>query len=125
MLVRALQDCEEFVAGDSTLLRELLHPDKQPLTLRYSLAHATLPAGQTSDPHSLKTSEVYYILSGQGEMHIDDETQRVGSGDAVYIPPGAKQYIYSCGEGPLVFLAIVDPAWQVADETVYLEGESN
>ncbi len=123
MLVRALQDCEEFVAGDSTLLRELLHPDKQPLALRYSLAHATLPVGHTSDPHSLKTSEVYYILAGQGEMHINDETQRVGPGDTVYIPPDARQYIHSCGDEPLVFLAIVDPAWQVADETVYLESD--
>ncbi|MEL6471269.1 MAG: cupin domain-containing protein [Cyanobacteria bacterium J06623_4] len=119
MFVRALNDCEEFVAGDSTLLRELLHPDKHPLDLRYSLAHATLPVGETSDPHSLKTSEVYYILAGEGTMHIDDETQQVGPGDAVYIPPNAKQYIHSCGTEPLVFLAIVDPAWQVEDETVY------
>lgn len=119
MLVRQLNDCEEFVAGDSTLLRELLHPDKQPLNLRYSLAHATLPVGATSDPHSLTTSEVYYILAGSGEMHIDDESQRVGPGDAVYIPPNARQYVHSCGEEPLVFLAIVDPAWRVEDETVY------
>ncbi|MGB3295280.1 MAG: cupin domain-containing protein [Phormidesmis sp.] len=119
MLVRQLNDCEEFVAGDSTLLRELLHPDKQPLDLRYSLAHAQLPVGQTSDPHSLTTSEVYYILAGNGEMHIDGESQRVGPGDTIYIPPNARQYIHSCGEEPLVFLAIVDPAWQAEDETVY------
>lgn len=119
MLVRALLDCEEFVAGDSTLLRELLHPDKQPLDLRYSLAHATLAVGETSDPHALKTSEVYYILAGEGEMYIDDETQRVKPGDAVYIPPNAKQYIHSCGSEPLVFLAIVDPAWKVEDEIVF------
>lgn len=120
MLVRQLHDCEEFVAGDRTLLRELLHPDKQPLNLRYSLAHATLPVGATSDPHALTTSEVYYILAGSGEMHIDDESQLVGPGDAVYIPPNARQYIYSCGEEPLVFLAIVDPAWRVEDETIYV-----
>ncbi|MGB7086192.1 MAG: cupin domain-containing protein [Phormidesmis sp.] len=119
MLVRSLTDCEEFVAGDSTLLRELLHPDKQPLDLRYSLAHATLPVGNTSDPHALTTSEVYYILAGEGDMHINDETQRVKPGDAVYIPPNAKQFIHSCGEVPLVFLAIVDPAWRIEDETVY------
>ena len=87
MLVQNLKDCQEFIAGDNTILRELLHPDKQPVALRYSLAHATLPVGKTSQPHSLTTSEVYYILSGQGEMHIDDETQIVSSGDAVYIPP--------------------------------------
>ncbi len=120
MLVRPLYDCEEFVAGDRTLLRELLHPDKQPLDLRYSLAHATLPVGAISDPHALATSEVYYILAGSGEMHIDDESQLVGPGDAVYIPPNARQYIHSCGEEPLVFLAIVDPAWRVEDETIYV-----
>ena len=119
MLVQKLSACAEFMAGDSTHLRELLHPDKQPLALRYSLAHATLPVGQTSLPHSLKTSEVYYILSGSGEMHIDAETQMVEPGDAVYIPPNARQFIYNCGSEPLVFICIVDPAWRQEDETVY------
>ncbi|MEM6448891.1 MAG: cupin domain-containing protein [Cyanobacteria bacterium P01_D01_bin.105] len=121
MLVRKLHDCEEFVAGDSTMLREMLHPDKQAIALRYSLAHATLPIGEISDPHALKTSEVYYILSGKGEMHIDDEVQMVDPGDTVYIPPMARQYIRSCGDVPLMFLAIVDPAWKVEDEIVYTE----
>ena len=119
MLVQKLSKCEEFIAGDGTRLRELLHPDKQPLQLRYSLAHAIVPIGQTSTPHSLTTSEVYYILSGAGEMHIDEETERVEPGDAVYIPPNTKQYIRNCGEEPLVFVCIVDPAWRKEDETVY------
>ena len=119
MLVQKLSACAEFMAGDSTHLRKLLHLDKQPLALRYSLAHATLPVGQTSLPHSLKTSEVYYILSGSGEMHIDGETQMVEPGDAVYIPPNARQFIYNCGSEPLVFICIVDPAWRQEDETVY------
>lgn len=119
MLVQKLNACAEFMAGGSTHLRELLHPDKQKLALRYSLAHATLPVGQTSLPHSLKTSEVYYILSGSGEMHIDDETQVVEPGDAVYIPPNARQFIHNGGSEPLVFICIVDPAWRQKDETVY------
>ncbi|MEM8806814.1 MAG: cupin domain-containing protein [Cyanobacteria bacterium P01_G01_bin.38] len=119
MLIRKLMECEEFVAGDDTLLRELLHPDKQPIELRYSLAHAIVPVGKTSTPHSLTTSEVYYILSGQGEMSIDDERQLVEPGDAVYIPPNAVQFIQNCGEEPLVFICIVDPAWRKEDETVY------
>lgn len=119
MLIQKLLDCEEFIAGDNTQLRELLHPDKQAIALRYSLAHATLPVGKASQPHSLKTSEVYYILSGKGEMHIDAETQIVVPGDTVYIPPDAKQFIYNCGDEPLVFICIVDPAWRKEDETVY------
>lgn len=119
MLIRKLQACEEFTAGDGTLLRELLHPDKQPLELRYSLAHATVPVGMTSTPHALRTTEVYYILQGQGEMSIDGETQLVEPGDAIYIPPNARQFIRNCGDTPLVFICLVDPAWQQADEIIY------
>ena len=121
MLVKNLNDCEMFIAGDNTQLRELLHPDKQALELRYSLAHAVVPVGQTSVDHSLTTSEVYYILSGQGIMHIDQEIQAVGPGDAIYIPPNARQHIHNTGSDSLVFICIVDPAWQAQDETVYTD----
>jgi mannose-6-phosphate isomerase-like protein (cupin superfamily) len=100
-------------------LRELLHPDKQEINLRYSLAHAILPVGETSQPHSLTTSEVYYILSGRGEMHIDDEVREIESGDTVYIPPDAKQFLKNIGKEPIVFICIVDPAWRKEDETIY------
>ncbi|MBW4467221.1 MAG: cupin domain-containing protein [Pegethrix bostrychoides GSE-TBD4-15B] len=118
MLIRKLADCPEFIAGDQTRLRELLHPDKQPINLRYSLAHAVLPIGQTSLPHVLQTSEVYYVLSGTGEMHIDAAAAVIQAGDAVYIPPQSRQFLRNIGSQPLVFLCIVDPAWKVEDETV-------
>ncbi len=119
MLIQKLLACPEFIAGDGTQLRELLHPDKQDIALRYSLAHAIVPVGQVSTPHSLTTSEVYYILDGQGAMHIDTEVSQVEPGDAVYIPPNARQYIRNTGTVPLVFICLVDPAWRQEDETVY------
>ena len=118
MLVTSLLNCPEFTAGDDTILRELLHPDKQPVDLRYSLAHARLAPGAVSTPHSLRTSEVYYILTGAGRMHIDDEASDVAPGDMVYIPPGTRQYIEATGAEELKFLCIVDPAWRVEDEIV-------
>ena len=121
MLIQKLHDCPEFMAGDGTRLRELLHPDKQAIDLRYSLAHAIVPAQETSLPHSLKTSEVYYILSGKGEMHIDGKSQAVEPGDAIYIPPQAEQFIRNKGTDPLVFICIVDPAWRQEDEIIYRE----
>ena len=119
MLIRKLFECPEFIAGDGTQLRELLHPDKQDIALGYSLAHAVVPVGQVSTPHALATSEVYYVLAGQGEMHIDDETSQVEPGDAVYIPPNARQYLRNAGKEPLVFICLVDPAWRQEDETVF------
>lgn len=118
MIIKDLQNCEEFIAGDNTILRELLHPNKADVKLRYSLAHAIVKPGQTSQPHRLKISEVYYILEGEGNMHIDDETAKVRPGQAVYIPPHTKQYIQNTGNNDLKFLCIVDPAWRVEDEEV-------
>ena len=118
MLIKDLQNCSEFIAGDNSILRELLHPDKADLKLGYSLAHATIKPGQTSQPHKLKTSEVYYILEGEGIMHIDNEMEHVHSGQAVYIPPNGKQYIQNTGNSALKFLCLVDPAWRIEDEEV-------
>jgi mannose-6-phosphate isomerase-like protein (cupin superfamily) len=118
MHIKHLKDCEEFIAGDNTILREILHPDKAKLDLRYSLAHAILKPGLTSLPHQLKTSEVYYILEGEGQMFIDDESEYVYPGQTIYIPPNAKQYIKNTGNIVLKFLAIVDPAWRLEDEEI-------
>ena len=118
MYIKDLKDCEEFIAGDSTILRELLHPDKVDLNLRYSLAYAIVQPGKTSLRHSLKTSEVYYILSGQGIMHIGDELEKVFPGQAIYIPPHSKQFIENKGTEDLKFLCIVDPAWRPEDEEI-------
>lgn len=118
MLVRDLTTCDEFIAGDSTILRELFHRDKGNLSIKYSLAHAKLKPGTQSYPHRLTTSEVYYILEGTGRMHIDAETQDVRPHQAIYIPPNSRQFIENIGNNDLIFLCIVDPAWRKEDETV-------
>jgi len=117
ILIRHLTDCSKITASDGTTLHELLHPDRDyPFGGRYSLAHADLDEGTQSRPHRLVTSEVYYILAGQGEMHIDDLTARVSAGDAFEIPAGSVQWLKNSGSERLEFLCIVDPAWQPADD---------
>jgi mannose-6-phosphate isomerase-like protein (cupin superfamily) len=118
MFVRELKNCEEFIAGDNCTLREILHPDKADLKLRYSLAHAVVKPGDTTWLHRLKSSEVYYIIEGEGIMHIEDEAKPVRPGTTVYIPPNAKQCIHNSGQRDLVFLCIVDPAWHKEDEKI-------
>ena len=119
MIIVGLEECEEFVAGDATLLRELLHPHRTPLEIRYSLAHTRVQPGSASLPHRLETTEVYFILEGTGEMHIDEEASPVSPGQTVYIPPRATQYIRNTGDTDLKFLCIVDPAWQAEDEEIF------
>ena len=77
MLQVDVNDCADFMAGDNTILREILHPAKQDVALRYSLAHALVRPGEASLPHRLATSEVYYILEGRGTMYIDNEQAEV------------------------------------------------
>ncbi len=118
MFIRELNDCPEFIAGDNCVLREILHPDKADLRLRYSLAHAVVKPGLTTWKHRLKTSEVYYIVEGEGVMHIDNESEPVKPGSTVYIPPRAVQSITNSGKKDLKFICIVDPAWRKEDEQV-------
>ncbi len=118
MFVKRLEDCQEFIAGDDSILREFLHPEKSDLEIRYSLAHAKVHPGGKTQPHRLETSEVYYIVAGEGVMHVDEEVVKVGPNCAIYIPPRAVQYIENTGNGDLVFLCIVDPAWRPEDEEV-------
>jgi mannose-6-phosphate isomerase-like protein (cupin superfamily) len=115
MIVKKLKDLKEIVALDETIIKEILNPknDTIPLHLGYSLAHATLAPKKTSIPHRFKTaSEVYYVLKGEGVMHIDDETERVGPGDTIYIPPQGVQFIENTSGIDLEFLCIVYPEWQ-------------
>lgn len=119
MFLKLLKNCKEIIAGDDSILHELLHPEKADLQIRYSLAHAKVPPGRATKPHRLKASEVYYIITGHGLMHIDEERSEVGPECAVYIPPGSRQYIENTGDSDLIFLCIVDPSWRKEDEKFF------
>lgn len=122
MLIRDSSNCPEFIGGDNTHLRELLNPLKEPeLSLRYSLAVAEVEPGETTFLHRLKTSEVYYIVEGTGEMEVGGRKSVVTAGQAIYVPPGETQRITNNGIGELIFLCIVDPAWRPEDEEVLEE----
>jgi mannose-6-phosphate isomerase-like protein (cupin superfamily) len=118
MIVKTLEGIAGFRAGDASFLKELFHPAKEPLRVGYSLAHAAVEPGARTLPHRLKGAEVYYIVEGTGLMHAGENEARVAAGDAVYVPPGAVQFIENTGTGRLSFLCIVDPAWRAEDEEV-------
>ena len=118
MFIKRLKDCKEIVAGDACHLRELLNAKQDCFAFRYSLAHAVVKPGQKTNPHAMKTSEVYYILEGKGRIHIYRESADIEAGCAVDIPPNAIQWIENTGTQDLVFLCIVDPAWCPEDEVI-------
>lgn len=119
MIILDVADCPRKKVLDGSLLAELLHPDKVPgaQRLRCSVAHAIVPPGGSTLPHIMKNAiELYYILGGAGEMHIGVRSAPVHPGQIVLIPKGRTQYIRNTGTTDLVFLCIVSPKWQAADE---------
>ncbi len=76
MLIRDIATHTHERVIDRSLLIELLNPDKVPAAagLSCSIAHAIVRPGESTLPHVLKRStELYYILEGAGEMQIGDE----------------------------------------------------
>ncbi|MEX5217070.1 MAG: cupin domain-containing protein [Nitrospira sp.] len=113
-----LNDCAEFIAGDRTRLRELLHPDKTDAKVGYSLAHGYLDPGNQSFRHRLQSSEVYFFLAGEGMFTVEDRSMKISRGDMVYVPPGACQSLLNQGTEAIEFLCLVDPAWKMEDEDI-------
>jgi mannose-6-phosphate isomerase-like protein (cupin superfamily) len=118
MIVTRLEDCPEFIAGDRTRLRELLHPGKSKAEVGYSLAHGYLDPGNRSSRHRLRSSEVYYFLAGEGTFTVGERSVKVSRGAMVYVPPGAEQSLLNTGSQAIEFLCLVDPAWTMEDEEI-------
>jgi mannose-6-phosphate isomerase-like protein (cupin superfamily) len=118
MFVRDFRTCREITSRDGCRLRQLFNPLEDDLELGYSFAIARLNPGESASLHRLKSSEVYYILTGRGELDIDQDTVQVQPGQAIYVPPGAKQRIRNTGQDELGFICIVDPAWRTEDEEI-------
>ncbi len=109
---------QQIVAGDGCFLRELLHPDRDPVNVRYSLAYAYIePNGATAD-HWLEQTETYYILSGHGTMMLDDQEITVQAGSYYSIPPRCHQWLRNDADIRLEFLCIVDPPWTAEGEVI-------
>ncbi|WBM75182.1 cupin domain-containing protein [Saprospira grandis] len=115
---KAAQESPAFLAGDATLLQEIAHPLKDNWPIGYSLAKAQLDVGQASLPHRLKSSELYYVISGAASIFIDGQEQTLQAGDCCLVPAQAEQYVQQKGDQPFHFLCIVEPYWQENDEDI-------
>lgn len=115
---KSFDQVPEFVAGDHTHLRELLHPNHDAADIGYSLAHALLPPRTASLPHRLKGSETYYILEGEGVIYIDGTATPLKPKDVCWVPPNALQHVENTCAQNLVFLCIVEPYWCPEEEDI-------
>ena len=116
MIIKKSESVEAFEGNEGTQIKQIISPSETNNVIRYSLAHCTISPGKSSKPHTMKTSEMYYILQGEGIMHIDSEERHVNQNDLIFVPPMSKQYLENNGKMDLVVLCIVDPAWRQENE---------
>jgi mannose-6-phosphate isomerase-like protein (cupin superfamily) len=109
--IRARDRAEPFTTRDGSTIRELLGLTTAPVRSQ-SLAEATLEPGQQTERHyHAESEELYYVLSGEGEMELDGEREPVGPGDAILIPAGAWHQITASASARLRFLCCCSPPY--------------
>jgi mannose-6-phosphate isomerase-like protein (cupin superfamily) len=118
MTHKKLQDIAFVIGDEGTKIRQIFHPHNTFSGIRFSISHSLIEPGKKSLLHKMKSSEVYYILEGQGVLHLDEESFHVSKDQSIYISPNSKQYIENTGKKDLKFLCIVDPAWKKEDEEI-------
>ena len=116
MNTKKIEEIESFSAQEGTEIKQIFSPTDTDNTIRYSLAYCTINPRNRSKPHTMKTSEIFYILQGSGIMHVGTEQKEITKNETIFVPPMSKQFIENNGEVDLIALCIVDPAWKHEDE---------
>ncbi|NMC32603.1 MAG: cupin domain-containing protein [Veillonellaceae bacterium] len=75
----------EFPAGRRT--RVLVGPDAPLEAERFVMGHVTIYPGGSVPLHSHEQEEVYFIAAGEGSITVNEEIQKVRTGDCIYIRP--------------------------------------
>ncbi len=119
ILVKKVDSCKVVTAGGGFKVYEVINPKNDSVNPGFSIARVELAKGKSTLPHRLRTSaQVYYILSGEGILHIEDSTMKIAPGDAIYIAPGLYQWAENTGDTTLTFICVVSPPWRAYDEEV-------
>lgn len=113
MIVRNVNDKEvletTYLAHGGAVAQMIL--DQRTLKEIGFLAIARLDSGKTIEAHMDPMEEIYFILSGDGEMTVDSETRAVKPGDAVWIPPGSQHRLTNSGKKDCLVLVVASPNW--------------
>ena len=111
-------DCLPYETLDGSIIRELIHPDKQD-GCNQSLAEAIVLPQQSTLLHCHKSSEeIYFISTGTGLMTLGTEQRKIKSGDSVLIRPGTPHKIENTGSEILKILCCCAPPYSHQDTQI-------
>jgi mannose-6-phosphate isomerase-like protein (cupin superfamily) len=116
MLVRRLEDApvEEWHRLRTHVLMDAGELGSRNLSVTW----LTLPAGAKQALRSHQESEqAYVVVRGTGAMSVAGDTQQVGEGDLILVPPATDHSIANDGDAELSCVSIQSPP--VAAEELY------
>jgi mannose-6-phosphate isomerase-like protein (cupin superfamily) len=108
MLVRRLRDApvEEWHRLSAHLLMDAGELGARNLSVTW----ITVPAGAEQTLRSHEESEqAYVVVRGNGSMSVAGDTQQVGEGDLILVPPATGHSISNDGEDELACVSIQSP----------------
>ena len=93
---------ENFNGGDGVFRAHIFNDQKN------KILKGRLDKGCSIGLHCHETSsEIIYILEGEGEVLYDGATERLIAGDCHYCEKGKEHSLRCAGEEPLIFFAVV------------------
>jgi len=111
MIIRNLSDKEvletTYRAHGGAVAQMIL--DRRVLKEIGFLACATLEPGKEIEAHVDPMEEIYFVMNGEGEMTVGDDTRHVVSGDAIWIPVGQSHSLLNTGQGNCFILVVASP----------------
>lgn len=77
---------------------------------RFSAGVVKLEPGKGHERHTHPESdEILYVVRGEGEQEIADESRSIAAGDMVFVPEGVEHGTVNTGWEPLLLLAVYAP----------------
>ena len=113
MIVRNLKDKEvletTYIAHGGAMAQMVL--DRRILKEIGFFAVASLQAGKEIESHVDPMEEIYFIVRGEGEMKVGEDSRHVAPGDAIWIPAGSPHSLLNTGKEECFVIVVASPAW--------------
>jgi len=105
----------EFTSLDGAIVYEL-GSEKERQATGVGFAAGFLPGDRKAKPHHHKVSEeLYYVISGQGKVRLDDKVFDVKKGSLVYIPTKVVHGLGNTYSENLEILCVSSPCYKGSD----------
>jgi mannose-6-phosphate isomerase-like protein (cupin superfamily) len=114
MLVRRLEDAP--VQEWHRLQAHVLMDAGELGSRNLSVTWLSLPTGAEQALRSQEEAEqAYVVVRGAGTMSVAGDTQRVGEGDLIMVPPATEHSLSNDGEDELALVSIQSPPLAAAE----------